>query len=328
MTAYAVKSNDKRYFMSLKKQPTELHCAPSESGQRLLKHLLRTTDGTKIFLYKLFRKGAIKVNGLAVDRSYVLKDGDVVSFSGLRVAGETKNKFHGVSRNIAVLYEDDLVIAVDKNDFTLVHAAQSEYKDSLLEMVKAYLYRNGRPHTEVNPVHRIDRNTRGVVLFAKSIEASKKVNVLFKNGEVEKTYEAVLIGKIFKPVFVEGDIIRVDDRNSVQVNNLRSSANIPDKKQWLELKYRHSNTLSGTVIKPIGHIENNRYTIAEITIWTGRHHQIRAIAKAIGCPMAGDKKYFISGYGKDEEKTGQNLICKRIVIEKLGLNIESRYSIR
>jgi 23S rRNA-/tRNA-specific pseudouridylate synthase len=312
----------------MKSQPEELHCAPAQSGQKLLKHLLKTTDGTKIYLYKLFRKSAIKVNGSAVDQSYVLKGGDVISFSGLRVAGEMKNKFHGVSRDIAVLYEDDQVIAVDKNDCTLVHAAESEYKNSLLEMVKAYLYRNSKPYAEVYPVHRIDRNTRGVVVFAKSNEAAKKVNVFFKNGEVEKTYEAVLIGKIFKPVFVEGDIIRVDERNSVQVKNVRSSAVIPDKKQWLELKYRHSNTLSGTVIKPVGHLENNRYTIAEITIWTGRHHQIRAIAKAIGCPMAGDKKYFISGYGKDEEKTGQNLICKRIHIEKLGLTVESRYSIR
>ena len=312
----------------MKKEQIELRCTPSESGQKLLKHLLRTTDGTKIFLYKLFRKGAIKVNGLAVDQAYVLKEGDVISFSQLRIDSGIKKKFHSVSRNVSVLYEDNLIVAVDKNDSTLVHAAGAEYKNSLLEMVKAYLYHKNQPHTEVYPVHRIDRNTRGVVLFAKNLEAAKKVNALFKNGEVEKTYEALLIGKIVKAVFVEGDIIRVDDAKPVQVNNLRSSSIIPDKKQWMEEKYRHSNTLSGTVIKPVGHIENNRFTIAEITIWTGRHHQIRAIVKAIGCPMAGDKKYFIPGYVKDEEKTGQNLICKRIVIEKLGVSIESRYSIR
>jgi 23S rRNA pseudouridine955/2504/2580 synthase len=309
------------------RERTELRCTGAESGQKLLKHLLRTTDGTKIYLYKLFRKGDIKVNGRAVDQAYVLQDGDTVSFSRLRVGTRAKHKFQGISRDLSVLHEDDLVIAVDKDESTIVHAAGSDYQNSLLEKVKAHLYRKGRPHGEVCPVHRIDRNTRGVVLFAKNNEAAKKVNALFKSGEVEKTYQALLEGKIYKPGFVEADIIRSEDKNSVQVRNLRSSTLIPDKKQWLESKYRHSTTLSGTVIRPIGYIDDNRFTITEITIWTGRHHQIRAIAKAIGCPMAGDKKYFASGRDRDGEKTGQELICKRIVIEKLGLCIESRYSI-
>jgi 23S rRNA-/tRNA-specific pseudouridylate synthase len=306
---------------------TELRCTASESGQKLLKHLLRTTDGTKIYLYKLFRKGDIKVGGRAVDQTYVLRDGDIVSFSRLKVETRAKRKFQGISRDLSVLHEDDLVIAVDKDASTIVHAAGSDYQNSLLEKVKAHLYRNNQPHSEVCPVHRIDRNTRGVVLFAKNNEAAKKVNALFKNGEVEKTYQALLIGKVFNPIFVEADIVRQDDKNAVQAINCRSSTLIPAKKQWLDSKYRNSNTLSGTVIRPIGHLDNNRFTVAEITIWTGRHHQIRAIAKAIGCPMAGDKKYFVPGRDRDEEKTGQYLICKRIVIEKLGLCIESRYSI-
>jgi 23S rRNA pseudouridine955/2504/2580 synthase len=276
-------------------------------------------------LYKLFRKGDIKVNGRAVDQTYALQDGDVVSFSRLRMESRARNKFRGVSRDLCVLYEDDLVIAVDKDDSTIVHAAGSEYQNSLLERVKAHLYRNHRPHAEACPVHRIDRNTRGVVLFAKNSEAAKKVNALFKNGEVEKTYEALLDGKIIKPIFVEADIIRGGDKNAVEAKNLRSSTIIPEKQQWLESKDRHSNTLSGTVIRPIGYVENNRFTAAEISIWTGRHHQIRAIAKALGHPMVGDKKYFMPGRGRDEEQSGQQLICKRIFIEKMGLRIESRH---
>jgi 23S rRNA-/tRNA-specific pseudouridylate synthase len=62
--------------MDKKPERTELHCTSSESGQKLLKHLLRTTDGTKIYLYKLFRKGDIKVNGRAVDQTYAAPDGE------------------------------------------------------------------------------------------------------------------------------------------------------------------------------------------------------------------------------------------------------------
>lgn len=191
----------------MRTEHTELHCASSSNGQKLMKYLLKTTDATKIFLYKLFRKGAIKVNGVPVDQTCVLKEGDVISFPLLRVDGKIKNKFRSVSRDLDVLYENDMMIAVDKNDSTLVHAADSEYKNSLLEMVKSYLYHHNQPYTEVCPVHRIDRNTRGVVLFAKDLEAAKKINALFKNGEVEKTYTALLIGKIFKTMFFEADIV-------------------------------------------------------------------------------------------------------------------------
>jgi 23S rRNA-/tRNA-specific pseudouridylate synthase len=266
----------------------EFSVSAQEQGQKIAKYLLKHSDGSKIFLFKLFRKGLIKVNGRKIDRQYELNEGDVISAFHLTGANRQR-KFQNVSRNLSVLFENAHVIAIDKDGETEVHAGESDYRNSLLEMVKSYLCRKNEPYTSVVPVHRIDRNTKGVVLFAKNEDYGKKLCAAFKNGQVDKTYQALLIGKLSKTLFAEGDIVRISDARPVQVKNLVVSENIPDKKQWMKTKYTTSTTLSATSIKPVGYGTNDRTTIADVTIWTGRHHQIRAIACAIGFPIGATK---------------------------------------
>jgi 23S rRNA pseudouridine955/2504/2580 synthase len=304
----------------------DFHVSASESGQKIVKFLLKNSDGSKVFLFKLFRKGLIAVNGQKADRTRELREGDVVSSRYLTGANR-KPKFQSVSRRISVLFENENLIAIDKDDATVVHAGESDYKNSLLEIVKAYLHRKNEPYSAVVPVHRIDRNTKGVVIFAKNETFAKRLHYLFKNSLVDKTYEAILVGKLYKKLFIEGDIVSVGESAPVQVKNLKYSDTIPDKNQWLDNNYRTSTTLSATIMKPIRYEKNECFTIAEITIWTGRHHQIRAIAHAIGFPIVGDKKYFKAGAVDVEGRTGQELICKRIGIPDLGLSVESRYSL-
>ncbi len=325
----------------------ELKINSSESGQKLLKYLLRKTDGSKVFLYKMFRKRNVKVNGLAADQNYLTKSGDIVYMPGVR-ENINNNKFRNVEPDIMVLYLDENLAAIDKDEDTLVHGAKGiQYRDTLVEKLKSYLYYNKEPYDFVIPLHRIDRNTRGVVLFARNFETSKKYSQLFKEGKITKIYHVLLNGILEKTLFIEADIIRFgneeDEYNKVEVKNLSISEKIPSKKEWLEMKYSKSKSISATLIRPVSFATGR--TKAEVTIWTGRHHQIRAICEAIGFPVAGDKKYCarkqyqglknkiphskIKGNLSAPviEPKSQALICKKMIIEEIGLTIESRQSL-
>ncbi len=297
----------------------EFKISGAESGQKLLKYLLRKTDGTKAFLYKMFRKGAIKVNGKSMSHSCIIKEGDVISLQGLNAA--TDNRFKEIKADITVLYQDANLIAVDKDGNTAVHAAPGIlYDETLLEKVKAYLYRNNEPYQFVVPVHRIDRNTRGIVLFARNFETSKKLSDYFKAGCVTKIYHALLEGSLSKRLFIEANIIRDNNKNIVKVENLILQSIIPEKIFWLKTRYQNSKTISATIIRPIENHDNK--TKAEIIIWTGRHHQIRAVCEAFGHPVMGDKKYNNSQY-----KIGQSLLCKKLIVEDMNLFIGSKQDI-
>ena len=159
------------------------------------------------------------------------------------------------------------------------------------------------------------------MVFARSFRYSKLLSSLFKDGRAEKTYLAELSGTIDKELYIEADIIREDDTSLSIVENLSIKDSAPHKDKWLKFVYNDSSTISFTVIKPIKIKDNT--TICEIDIWTGRHHQIRAVANAIGHNVAGDNKY------TDIKKRNANmkLIFKRLVMKDIGLQIESRYGL-
>lgn len=300
----------------------------AESGQKILKYLLKTSDGTKIFLFKLFRKGEIKVNGKRVEKDYELKSGDLIFSKQLQEHGK-KTNFQDVKSDISVLFEDTHLIALDKDDRTLVHAATGEpSQGTLLEQVKAYLRKKGEDYSAVTAVHRIDKNTKGVVIFAKDYTYAKILNERFRDGMVSKTYEALLTGRLEDKLFVEADIIRGQDESGVEVKNLSKSFTVPDKVDWLNRSYKTSKTVSATVFVPVRYLESEDMTLTLVTIWTGRHHQIRAVAQALGHSLVGDRKYPGKRLRMNQGgQNGQALICKRIELDDPVYRFESRYEI-
>jgi 23S rRNA-/tRNA-specific pseudouridylate synthase len=297
-----------------------INISPEESGQKILKFLLRRTDGTKVFLFKLFRKGLVLVNRKRAQASLVLDAGDQVQSDSLN----EKIYFNKLARpleDLVILYEDEAMIAVDKDEKTLVHTAnRKDYSSALVERVKNYLSLTHQPSGFLAPVHRIDRNTKGIVLFAKTYIAAKDLSDFFHSGKVKKTYTAVLKGILKDPVFVEADIQRLPEENRVKVTNFSILDKAPLKAEWMSRRYVSSKTVSATLIRPLFHLENS--TKAEIEIWTGRHHQIRAVCEALGHPVEGDRKYNKENNGLK----GQSLICKKIILEPLGVVIESKYN--
>lgn len=280
-----------------------------EEGQKIFKFLLRTTDATKIFLHKLFRKKKIYVNDKIVAKDYIIRKDDII-FSKELIQKEEKNLIY---RPLEIIYEDKNIIAVDKKAKDSVYGED----DSIINSLKAYLQKNNKECNFIVPVHRLDRYTGGVLIFALNYKAAKILTALFRKQKVRKIYEGLLEGKINQTFFIEAKIEREKNESLSRISDIKIHNTIPLKNQWLKANPKKS----ATIIKPIKIIKD--FTLCEIEIWTGQHHQIRAVCKEIGHPLVSDIKY---GGRKITQLKHYLLNCKRIEIPLLNIKFESRIS--
>ncbi len=174
-----------------------------------------------------------------------------------------------------MLYEDNHLIVVNKRVGDIVQGDKTGDKP-LSDVIKEYLKEKYNKPGEVflGVVHRLDRPTTGIVLFAKTSKALSRLNDLFKNRETQKTYWAVVKKK---PPQKEATLVHYLKRNPKKNTSKAHLKEVPDSKKAI-LDYK--------IIK-----ELNNYFVLEINLHTGRHHQIRSQLSAIGCPIKGDLKY-------------------------------------
>ncbi|WP_455068213.1 RluA family pseudouridine synthase [Prevotella nigrescens] len=174
-----------------------------------------------------------------------------------------------------VLYEDNHIIVVYKQSGEIIQGDKTGDKP-LSETIKAWIKEKyAKPgNVFLGVVHRLDRPVSGLVVFAKTSKALSRLNDMFRNGEVKKTYWAMVQTA---PDVPEATLTNWLVRNEKQNKSYAYDHDVPNSKQAI-LKY-----------KTIGHTE--RYTLLEINLLTGRHHQIRCQLAAIGCPVKGDLKY-------------------------------------
>lgn len=177
--------------------------------------------------------------------------------------------------NLQVLYEDNHIIAVNKRVGDIVQGDKTGDKP-LSDVVKEYIKEKYNKPGDVflGVVHRLDRPTTGIVVFARTSKALTRLNDLFKNRETQKTYWAV-VKKM--PPSPEGELVHYLKRNEKNNTSKAHSKEVPGSKK-ASLDYK--------VIK-----ELNNYFALEVNLHTGRHHQIRAQLSATGCPIKGDLKY-------------------------------------
>jgi 23S rRNA pseudouridine1911/1915/1917 synthase len=185
------------------------------------------------------------------------------------------NPKHSNPRNLEVLFEDNHLIAINKRPGDLVQGDQTG-DIPLSETVKAFLKEAyGKPgKVFLGVIHRLDRPTSGVVLFARTSKALARMNAQFKGKEVQKTYWALVQNP---PPQTSGRLVHWMERNAKQNKSYALPKDGKNRKQAV-LNYR--------VIKSL-----DRYHLLEIGLETGRHHQIRAQLSALGCPIKGDLKY-------------------------------------
>lgn len=195
--------------------------------------------------------------------------------------------------NLQVLYEDNHLIVVNKRAGDIVQGDKTG-DVPLSEVVKEYLKeKHQKPgNVYLGVVHRLDRPTSGVVLFAKTSKALPRLNKLFAEKKTEKTYWAVVKNP---PPKETGTLIHFLKRNPKQNKSYAHSKEVPDSKKAI-LHYR--------TIKKL-----DNYTVLEIDLETGRHHQIRAQLAAIGCSIKGDLKY---GFDRSNPDSSIHLHARKL----------------
>ncbi len=174
-----------------------------------------------------------------------------------------------------VVYEDNHIIIVNKQSGEIVQGDKTGDRP-LSDLVKDYIKEKYHKPGEVflGVVHRLDRPVSGLVVFARTSKALSRLNKMFAEGKVHKTYWAIVKDT---PKQLEGTLEHWLVRNEQQNKSYAYDRERPNAKKAI-LKYR-----------TIGHSDN--YTLLEVQLMTGRHHQIRCQLSTMGCPIKGDLKY-------------------------------------
>ena len=207
-----------------------------------------------------------------------------------------KDKTISTPQNLQVLHEDNHLIIVNKRPGDIVQGDKTE-DVPLSEVVKEFIkIKYNKPgNVYLGVVHRLDRPTSGIVLFAKTSKALPRLNKLFKEKDAKKTYWAIVKNL---PPKQQDKLVHYMKRNPKQNKSYAHIKEVPDSKKAI-LEYR--------VIKSL-----NNYFLLEIDLKTGRHHQIRSQLSAIGCPIKGDLKY---GFGRSNKDGSIHLHARKLIFE-------------
>ena len=195
-----------------------------------------------------------------------------------------------------VLYEDNHIIIVNKAVGEIVQGDKTGDKP-LSEIVAEYLKeKHHKPGAAfVGVPHRLDRPTSGIVVLAKTSKALERLNEMFRRGDVQKTYWALVANR---PQQEEGELTHQLTRNEKQNKSYASDRERPGSKQAI-LRYKLLCSLT-------------RYHLLEVELLTGRHHQIRCQLAHIGCPIRGDLKY---GYPRSNPDGSICLHARRVIFD-------------
>ena len=261
----------------------EFTVSQSEEGKRLDKYVTGIMKNAPTsFCYKMLRKKNIVLNGKKASGSEQLKAGDAVTFY---LADDTFAKFTNERHTVSgytqmmppVVYEDDDVLIVDKPSGML--SQKSSANDiSLNEICLSYLYDrkcidDGSLMTFVPSVcNRLDRNTSGLVTFAKTYKGAKVLADVFKKRSVHKYYRCIAVGSVNNDIELKGSLVKDEKTNTVTVSDDENDGAYID-----------------TLIRPVSSTDG--LTVCDICLITGRTHQIRAHLAHIGHPLLGDYKY-------------------------------------
>lgn len=251
-----------------------------EEGQTLEKYVRKTLSEAPLsFIYKLFRKKDVKVNGHWQDKKYIISSGEEVSIY------ITDSQLEEFKRQVEskqvedisswIIYEDNNILLINKPRGVLVQK-NSEDSNALDEMVISYLIKKGEYDPRKNlgykpaPAHRLDRNTAGIIVFGKNIATLRYLSeALNDKSVVSKKYLALVKGEIAKDGEINAPLLKSSKVQRVTVAK--------EGKQAIT-KYRVIETFKG-------------YSLLEVELLTGRTHQIRVHMAYINHPVIGDSKY-------------------------------------
>lgn len=276
----------------------------NDSGQRLDRFVLKAVPRLpQSMMYKAIRNKRIKLNGRRAEISSRLCEGDTVQMylNDEFFDSVPETEFMSVSSALNIIYEDDNIMLLDKKNGMVVHEDDDNTADTLINRVKRYLYEKGEydPGAENSfaPAlcNRLDRNTGGIVIAAKSAESLRILNQKIRDREIEKYYLCVTVGVPPKKADTVTAYLEKDSAsNTVKVTDRKSGTN-----KTIVTSYR--------IIR-----DNGSLALVEIKLGTGRTHQIRAHMAHIGCPLLGDGKYGINRINREYKVKTQALYSYRL----------------
>ncbi len=251
----------------------EIRLVSDEEGVRLDSWLTEKIGGfSRSYIQKLIRDGNVEVNGKNPKANYKLKLEDRIS---VFVPEPEKLDVKPENIHLDIMYEDDDIIVVNKPKGMVVHPAAGNYTGTLVNALMAHCKDNlSDINGVIRPgiVHRIDKDTSGILVVAKNNEAHEKLSQMLKKHDIKRVYHAVVEGVI------QEDCGKID---------------APIGRHPVDRKKMAVNTRNGrnavTYFKVLERFK--RATYVEVTLETGRTHQIRVHMSYIGHPVAGDEVY-------------------------------------
>ncbi|MEO8165423.1 MAG: RluA family pseudouridine synthase, partial [Betaproteobacteria bacterium] len=258
---------------SLSKDSASLqHVDESSENQRIDNYLLRILKGVpKSHIYRILRSGEVRVNSGRVRASYRLHAGDQVRVPPIRTAAKAGNTRAGAVIPVfsgPVLFEDDDLLIVDKPSGVAVHGG-SGISSGVIEQLR--LARPGLRFLEL--VHRLDRDTSGVLVLAKKRAALTALHAQLREGSVRKHYLALVMGE-----WKEG-------KRQVKAALHKYVTTSGERRVVVAEEGQEAHTIFRLISNMPG------YTLLDAELKTGRTHQIRVHLAHIGFPIAGDDKY-------------------------------------
>jgi len=266
--------------------------APQRIDRFLCKYL---NKASKTVVFRLLRKNIVRVSGKRVKENHMLEVGDVVqmylsddSFAELR---ETPKKVTASKAELEIVFEDDEILILNKPVGLLTHPDKNEFKNTLATRVQLYLKDLCGKTFSPAPIQRLDKNTSGLVLFAKTYNSLQHYNELMRNRELGKYYLTIVKGELKSAGEVKGILNKDEVKNRVTITQSGEGLAIHTKYKPLETK--------------------NGYTLVEVELLTGRSHQIRASLEYAGFPIVGDLKY---GGNRREGESAQLLHAWKLIL--------------